>query len=91
MKKKVKKVAENISQVSFINRLTIRLSQSERLLLAKYLSVLLLSGLAIDDAIEILLQQAKGPLKKVLQTLLAVCQLNHVVYVGHVQIQAVKY
>lgn len=70
MKKKVKKVAENISQVSFINRLTIRLSQSERLLLAKYLSVLLLSGLAIDDAIEILLQQAKGPLKKVLQTLL---------------------
>lgn len=55
---------------SLINRLTIRLSQSERLLLAKYLSVLLLSGLAIDDAIEILLQQSKGSLKKVLETLL---------------------
>lgn len=52
-----------------MTRLTVRLSQTERLLLTKYLSVLLLSGLAIDDAIDILLQQAKGPLKIVLQTL----------------------
>ena len=50
-------------------RLSVRLSQTEKLLLTKYLSVLLLSGLAIDEALDILLQQAKGPLKIILQTL----------------------
>lgn len=50
-------------------RLTVRLSQTEKLLLTKYLSVLLVSGLAIDDAIDVLLQGAKGSLKKILQTL----------------------
>lgn len=50
-------------------RISVRLSQTEKLLLTKYLSVLLLSGLPIDEAIDILLQQAKGPLKQILQTL----------------------
>ncbi len=71
----VKKVPNNLGKVSvqetpsLLTRLTVRLSQTEKLLLTKYLSVLLLSGLAIDDAIDILLQQAKGPLRKVLETL----------------------
>lgn len=50
-------------------RLSVRLSQTEKLLLTKYLSVLLLSGLPIDEAIDILSQQAKGPLKQILKTL----------------------
>lgn len=54
---------------SLWTRLSVRLSESERLLLTKYLSVLLKSGLAIDDAIDILLQQSKGSLKIVLQKL----------------------
>lgn len=56
---------------SLLTRLTVRLSQTERLLLTKYLSVLLRSGLPIDDAIDILLQEAKGSLKTILQTLRA--------------------
>lgn len=59
------------SKGSFIERLTVRLSHTEQLLLTKYLSVLLRSGLPIDDAIDLLLQQAKGPLKKVLTSLKA--------------------
>ena len=54
---------------TFLTRFSVRLSHTERLLFAKYLSVLLLSGLAIDDAIDILLQQSKGSLQKILQTL----------------------
>ncbi len=50
-------------------RISVRLSQTEKLLLTKYLSVLLLSGLPIDEALNILLQQAKGPLKIILETL----------------------
>lgn len=54
-------------KVRLMTRLSVRLSQTEKLLLTKYLSVLLKSGLAIDDAIDILLQQAKGPLKTILE------------------------
>lgn len=50
-------------------RISVRLSQTEKLLLTKYLSVLLLSGLPIDEAIDILAQQAKGSLKQILKTL----------------------
>ena len=46
-----------------------RLSHVELLLFTKYLSVLLRSGLPIDDALDILLQQAKGPLQKILTIL----------------------
>lgn len=56
-------------KVSLMTRLTVRLSHTEQLLLTKYLSVLLRSGLPIDDALDILLQQAKGPLKTILATL----------------------
>lgn len=48
-----------------------RLSHVELLLFTKYLSVLLRSGLPIDDALDILLQQAKGPLQKILSALKA--------------------
>lgn len=48
-----------------------RLSHVELLLFTKYLSVLLKSGLPIDDALDILLQQSKGPLQKILATLKA--------------------
>jgi type II secretory pathway component PulF len=54
---------------SLWERLTIRLSHTEQLLLTKYLSVLLRSGLPIDDALDLLMQQAKGSLKKVLTNL----------------------
>ncbi len=53
----------------FLDRITVRLSHTEQLLFTKYLSVLLRSGLPIDDALDLLLQQAKGPLKKVLTNL----------------------
>lgn len=56
-------------KVSLMTRLNVRLSHTEQLLLTKYLSVLLQSGLAIDDAIDILLQQGKGPLKTILTRL----------------------
>ncbi len=56
-------------RVSLIDRLNVRLSHTEQLLLTKYLSVLLRSGLPIDDALDLLLQQAKGPLKKILTRL----------------------
>ena len=48
-----------------------RLSHVDLLLFTKYLTVLLKSGLPIDDAIDILLQQSKGPLQKILATLKA--------------------
>ncbi len=63
------RAAEPSRSVSLWTRVSVRLSETERLLLTKYLSVLLLSGLAINDAIDILLQQAKGPLKIILDTL----------------------
>jgi len=57
------------TSVSLMTRLRVRLSLSERLLLTKYLAVLLNSGLPIDDALDILLQQSTGSLKVILGTL----------------------
>lgn len=50
-------------------QLTVRLSHSEKLLFAKYLGVLLRAGLAIDEALDILIQQSKGPLHIILSNL----------------------
>ncbi len=50
-------------------RFTIRLSHSEKLLFAKYLGVLLRAGLAIDEALDILIQQSKGSLHVILTNL----------------------
>ena len=52
-------------------RLNVRLSHTEKMLFTKYFAVLLKSGVAIDEAIDILLQQSRGPLKKILETLKA--------------------
>ncbi len=65
----VMKEVRSEKRVSFMTRLTVRLSQTEQLLLTKYLSVLLRSGLPIDDALDILLDQAKGSLEKILRAL----------------------
>lgn len=46
-----------------------RLSHIELLLFTKYLTVLLKSGLPIDESLDILLQQSKGPLEKILTIL----------------------
>ena len=48
---------------------TVRLSHTEKLMFTKYLAVLLQSGLAIDEVLGILLDQAKGPVKHIATTL----------------------
>lgn len=74
-KRRVPSAPNNISTKhegsDLFERLSIRLSHTEQLLLTKYLSVLLRAGLPIDDAISLLLEQAKGSLKKILITLKA--------------------
>lgn len=56
---------------SLLDRLTIRLSHADRLMFTKYLSVLLHAGLAMDDALSIIADQSRrGPLKKIVATLL---------------------
>ncbi|MFA5945310.1 MAG: type II secretion system F family protein [Patescibacteria group bacterium] len=55
--------------VSLYTKLSVQLSHTEQLLLTKYLAVLLNSGLPIDDAIDILSNQSKGSLKKILTSL----------------------
>ncbi len=58
------------SKPSFLDRITVRLSHSDILMFTKYLSVLLHSGLAIDDALSVILDQSKkGPLKKIVGVL----------------------
>ncbi len=57
------------TKLSFFKRLSVRLSLSERLLFTKYLAVLLNSGLPIDEALDILVQQSSGSLKEILTTL----------------------
>ncbi len=54
---------------SFWEQLNVRLSNKERLLFTKYLSVLLKAGLPIDEAIRILCEQAKGSMKVILKNL----------------------
>src|SRR3989338_75154 len=65
------KSAETKAKVPLMVRLNVRLSHTEKMLFTKYFAVLLKSGVAIDEAIDILLQQSKGPLKKMLETLKA--------------------
>ncbi|HBK34528.1 MAG: Type IV pilin [Candidatus Uhrbacteria bacterium GW2011_GWE2_40_58] len=62
-------ITERPLHVKLWTRLNVRLSHKDRLMFTKYLSVLLKSGLPIDNAIETLLSQAKGPLKVILLTL----------------------
>jgi type IV pilus assembly protein PilC len=53
----------------FWMRLNVQLSRKEKLIFAKYLSVLLGAGLAIDEAIDVLRKQAKRSNKRVLEEL----------------------
>jgi type IV pilus assembly protein PilC len=48
---------------------TVRMSHTEKLSFSKYLSVLLQSGLAIDEVLNILLEQSKGALKHIVTSL----------------------
>ncbi len=57
---------QKISLAGLWKRVNVRLSHKERLIFTKYLSVLLRSGLAIDEAVEVLGAQSKGPLKKII-------------------------
>ncbi|OGL70045.1 hypothetical protein A3C17_01520 [Candidatus Uhrbacteria bacterium RIFCSPHIGHO2_02_FULL_53_13] len=68
------KSAETKAKVPLMVRLNVRLSHTEKMLFTKYFAVLLKSGVAIDEAIDILLQQSKGPLKKILETLKSVVE-----------------
>ena len=52
-----------------LDRISVRLSHAELLLFTKYLAVLLNSGLPIDEALDILLEQSTGSLKKILGSL----------------------
>lgn len=53
-------------KVSFWTRLNVRLSEKERVLFAKYLSVLIESGLPLSQAVDVLLSQSSGPTKAIL-------------------------
>ncbi|MBT3230373.1 type II secretion system F family protein [Candidatus Uhrbacteria bacterium] len=55
-------------KVSLSTRLNVRLGSKEKVLFVKYMSVLLESGLPLDQALDILLTQSKGPLKKILES-----------------------
>lgn len=48
-------------------RLNVQLTRKEKLIFAKYLSVLLGAGLAIDESIDVLGKQAKGSLGRILE------------------------
>lgn len=50
-------------------RLNVQLSRKDKLIFAKYLSVLLGAGLAIDESVDVLNKQAKGSLKRILDHL----------------------
>ncbi|MFH1405162.1 MAG: type II secretion system F family protein, partial [Patescibacteria group bacterium] len=52
------------------SRWTINLSSTEKMLFTKHLAVLLGSGIPMDDALNTLLEQATGSIKKILSTLL---------------------
>ncbi len=53
-----------------MSRFTVRLSHTERLMFVKYLTVLVRAGLAMPDALQILLDQATGPTKTIVDTLM---------------------
>ncbi|NQV90415.1 type II secretion system F family protein [Candidatus Uhrbacteria bacterium] len=59
---------KNILQAIWL-RLNVQLSRKEKLIFAKYLSVLLGAGLAIDESVDVLNKQAKGSLGRILKHL----------------------
>lgn len=63
-------VSSSSEKVSLWTRLNVRLSEKERVLFAKYLSVLIESGLPLSQAIEVLASQSTGPTKVILTTVL---------------------
>lgn len=67
---KTKPQAKNSKKVSLMTKLNVRLGSKEKVLFVKYLSVLLDSGLALDQALDVLISQSKGALKKILETVL---------------------
>lgn len=68
-----KKMADVKTDSTRLERLklwaTVRMSHTEKLSFSKYLSVLLQSGLAIDEVLGILLDQSKGALKHIVTSL----------------------
>ena len=68
-RKQKKQSNDAVPKHSVFEKFTVRLSHNEKLLFAKYLAVLLHAGLAIDEALDILIQQSKGPLKTILTNL----------------------
>jgi len=58
-------------KVSLMTKLNVRLGSKEKVLFVKYLSVLLESGLPLDQALDILSSQSKGSLKKILESVAA--------------------
>lgn len=55
-------------RVSLWTKLSVRLSEKEKVLFIKYLSVLLAAGLSLSQAVDVLRDQAKGPTKNILDT-----------------------
>lgn len=60
---------KSFSESSFWIRISVQLTFKDKLNFIRYVAVLLKSGLAIDDAIEILHQQSKGSLNTILNGL----------------------
>jgi type II secretory pathway component PulF len=70
LKKKLPSVEVKMTQLERLKLLaTVRMSHTEKLSFSKYLSVLLQSGLAIDEVLSILLEQSKGSLKQIVTAL----------------------
>jgi type II secretory pathway component PulF len=86
---KVKTKIEDKPKISFWQKINIRLSEKEKVMFIKYLSVLLESGLSLDDSLDVLLSQSSGPLKKILETIVGEVRsgktlasgLNHYSYI----------
>lgn len=60
--------SQESEHVSLMTRLNVRLSEKEKVLFVKYLSVLLQANLSLSQAIEVLRDQAAGATKKILES-----------------------
>lgn len=73
LQKNNKIIERDVKPVSAFDRFKlwalVRLSHTEKLMFTKYLSVLLQSGLAIDEVLGILLDQSKGAIKHIASSL----------------------
>jgi type IV pilus assembly protein PilC len=79
----LKSVVESAStKVNLWTKLNTRLSLKEKLLFTKYLAILLRSGMAIDEAVEVLQNQSKGVLKKILNVLQTYIKLGDTLATG---------